>query len=378
MVPSFHPIIALMLADGVSPADCFRIPRDPSIAFSLLKTERGRLDLSYVLRKPVGEISWRRFDDQLRAIERAGAGVLTHLDQGYPAFLRDIPEAPPILFFHGDPLGLAVRGVAIVGCRRASARGVGFARSLAGEIASRGVSVTSGAALGIDAAAHRGALDGGGATVAVVGTGLDIRYPERNAGLLEEIAARGCVVSEQLMGTPALKFVFPRRNRLISGFSRAVVVVEAGERSGALITARWALEQGRDVGAVPGFPGDARSRGANGLIKNGAFPVERAEDIFEAVPLLAESAHRSPTGSRGETGGARPDAGREKGRRAVPADLPCDARSVLDAVGSGQIGADDVGRHLGFPIAVVQGLLLELELRGLVERDGAGLYSRSR
>ncbi len=126
------------------------------------------------------------------------------------------------------------------------------------------------------------------------------RTRRRNAGLLDEIARRGCVVTEQLMGTPALKFVFPRRNRLISAFSRAVVVVEAGERSGALITARWALEQGRDVGAVPGFPGDARSRGANALIKTGAFPVERVEDIFEAVPRLAGRRARGVAGRERE------------------------------------------------------------------------------
>jgi DNA processing protein len=381
VVPSFHPIIALMLADGVSPADCFRIPRDPAVAFSLLRTEKGRLELSYVLRKPVGGICWERFDDQLAAIERIRAGVVTHLDEGYPPFLRDIAEAPPILFYRGDPAGFATRGIAIVGCRRASARGAAFARALAGEIAARGVPVTSGAALGIDAAAHRGALDSGGVTVAVVGTGLDIAYPERNAGLLDEIASRGCVVSEQLMGTPALKFVFPRRNRLISAFSRAVIVVEAGERSGALITARWALEQGRDVGAVPGFPGDERSRGANALIKTGAFPVERVEDVFDAVPLLAVSARDEFSPERGGLctgafGGARSEAAGGRGPRAMPGDLPGDARAVLDAVGSSSVDADAVARHLGSSIAVVQRLLLELELRGLVERDAAGLYSR--
>jgi DNA processing protein len=373
VVPSFHPIIALMLADGVSAADCFRIPRDPAAALSLLRTEEGRLELSYVIRKPVGAIRWELFDRQLRAIEKIGAGAVTHLDDDYPAYLRDIAEAPPVLFYRGDAGAFAARGVAIVGCRRASARGAAFARSLAGELAARGVPVTSGAALGIDTAAHRGALDGRGATVAVVGTGLDVAYPERNAGLLEEIAERGCVVSEQLMGTPALKFVFPRRNRLISAMSRAVVVVEAGERSGALITARWALEQGRDVGAVPGFPGEERSRGANALIKAGAFPVERVEDIFEAVPLLAESAGRAAGPLDGGAllpvrGGCR--------RRGVPGDLPGDGRAVLDAVGACSIDADAVARHVGFSIEVVQRLLLELELRGLVERDGAGLYSR--
>jgi len=382
VVPSFHPIIALMLAEGVSPADCFRIPRDPAVAFSLLQTEKGRLKLSFVLRKPVGDIPWKLFDAQLRAIERAGAGVLTHLDEGYPPFMRDIPEAPAILFHRGDPDRLGARGVAIVGCRRASARGVAFTRALAGDVASYGIPVTSGAALGIDTAAHRGALDRGGVTVAVIGTGLDVPYPERNTVLLDEIAEKGCVVTEQLMGTPALKFVFPRRNRLISGFSRAVVVVEAGEKSGALITARWALEQGREVGAVPGFPGDARSRGANALIKTGAFPVERVEDIFEAVPLFGVSAGlEARREGRSEASGVQPSIGRALSRqggrsRVVPDDLPGDAQAVLDAVGSSPVDADALARHLDFSAAVVQQLLLELELRGLVERDRAGLYTR--
>jgi DNA processing protein len=365
-----------MLAEGVSSADCFRIPRDPEVTFSLLQTEKGRRDLSFTLRKPVGEIPWGRFEAQLRAIERGGVSVVTHLDDGYPSYLRDVPEAPAILFYRGDGVGFSVRGVAIVGSRRSSARGSAFARQLAGDVAARGIPVMSGAALGIDTAAHRGALDRARVTVAVVGTGLDVPYPERNASLLDEIASSGCVVSEQLMGTPAFKFVFPRRNRLISAFSRVVVVVEAGEKSGALITARWALEQGRDVGAVPGFPGDARSRGANGLIKSGAFAVESVEDIFEAVPLLHESAIRPRRGA-GESEYREASRGeRSRAYRGVPEDLPGDARAVLDAVGSGPVDADQLGRHLDCSAAVVQRLLLELELRGLVERDRAGLYSR--
>jgi DNA processing protein len=357
VVPSYYPVVALMLTKGAVPADCFNLPPDPARVFSLLRTSGGRRELSLVLRKPLGDVNWTLFDFQIEMIEGRGFEVVTCLDDSYPSYFRDIPQSPSILFHRGDRSRLDRRGVAVVGSRRASARGVAFTRSLAGEIAALGIPVVSGAARGIDTAAHRGALDRGGTTVAVLGTGLDVPYPPGNAQLLDEIAAEGCVVSEQLFGTPPLKHVFPQRNRLISGLSHAVVVVEAGERSGALITARWALEQGRDVGAVPGFPGDPRSRGSNRLIKTGAFAVENAADILEAVPVLGPRARPAPF---------HPQAPR--------CDLPENARAVLDALGSNPVDVDLLARHLDLAAGEVLGLLLELELRGLVERDASGAY----
>ena len=385
VVPSFYPVVALMLADGVCPADCFSLPRDTAHAFALLQTQSGRKTLSFALRKPVGDIPWTLFDEQIEAIRRFGVGVVTFFDDGYPSYLRDIPQSPPILFSRGDIGRLHNRGVAIVGSRRASARGIAFTRALAGDIAALGILVASGAAHGIDTAAHRGALDRGGTTVAVLGTGLDVPYPAENAGLLDEIARTGCVVSEQPMGTEPRKYVFPQRNRLISAFSHAVVVVEAGEKSGALITTRWALEQGRDVGAVPGFPGDPRSRGGNRLIKTGAFVVESVEDILQAVPRLgvatvvttrsgAVSGHGSPP-----RGPASPDGPPEtdpEGVDAAPPGLSDEARRVLDALGSSPVDTDSLAQHLEMSAAVIQRSLLELELRGLVERDRSSLYYR--
>ncbi len=314
----------------------------------MLQTQDGRRSLSFVLRKPVGDIPWALFDEQIEAIQRLGAGVVTFLDDGYPPYLRDIEQSPPILFSRGDISCLCNRGIAVVGSRRASARGIAFTRSLAGDIAALGIPIASGAAQGIDTAAHRGALDRGGKTVAVLGTGLDVPYPAQNAGLLDEIARTGCVVSEQLMGTPPLKYVFPQRNRLISAFSHAVVVMEAGERSGALITARWALEQGRDVGAVPGFPGDARSRGGNRLIKTGAFAVESVEDIIEAVPRLGVAT----VVSKGE-------------RAAESIDVAAvgrsdEARGVLDALGASPVDPDSLTQHLGMSAAATQRSLRDL------------------
>lgn len=362
VVPSYYPILALMSTRGAVPADCFCLPQEPERVFGLFRSRSGRMELSLLLRKPLGDVDWKLFHGQVRMIERRGFGIVTCLDPSYPAFFRDIAQSPAVLFFRGERSALDGRGVALVGSRKASARGIGFARSLAGDLAAVGVAVVSGAALGIDTAAHRGALDGGGATVAVLGTGLDVSYPPGNAKLLDEIASGGCVVSEQFFGTPPLKHVFPQRNRLISGLSHAVVVVEAAERSGALITARWALEQGRDVGAVPGFPGDPRSRGTNRLIKSGAFPVESAHDVLEAVPAIVP-----PEGGRPPTAPLRTT-------RTAACGLSADALAVLEAVGSSPVDVDSLSRHLGLEAGVVLGLLLDLELRGLVDRDASGAY----
>jgi DNA processing protein len=179
VVPSFYPVIALMLADGVCPADCFHLPRDAAEAFAMLQTPEGRRSISFVLRKPVGDIPWTRFDAQVEAIQRYGARVVTFLDAEYPPYLRDIPQSPPILFSRGDTDCLSNRGIAIVGSRRATARGVAFARALAGGIAALGIPVTSGAALGIDTAARSIAAVGRSPSWAQVST---YRTPRRTPG----------------------------------------------------------------------------------------------------------------------------------------------------------------------------------------------------
>jgi DNA processing protein len=356
---SYYPVLALTLCDGLSPSDCFKLPGEPRRAFELLLSGEGRRDLSFLIRKPVPEVPWAEFDAHLEAIERSGAGVVTCLDDDYPECFREIPRSPSILFFRGDRSLLSTRGVAIVGSRRASARGAAFTRSLAADLASIGVTVVSGAARGIDASAHRGTLDVEGRTVAVLGTGVDVPYPRENEGLIDSIADSGCVVTERLMGGLPLKHVFPMRNRLISALSRAVVVVEAAQRSGALITANWALEQGRDVGAVPGFPGDGRSRGGNALLKMGAFPVEGVDDIISAVPILNNAGLRRGKNSAG---------------KAAP-ELSENARRVLGALSASPADPDSISRYLGLSASEVLNALLELEMKGLVERERSGLYA---
>jgi len=217
-------------------------------------------------------------------VAACGARIVDVLSERYPRLLMEIPDPPPFLYLLGELKG-SETAVALVGSRRASQYGLSTATRLARELAAQGVTVVSGMARGIDTAAHWGALKGGGRSVAVLGCGLDVVYPPENAALHEALAREGAIVSEFPMGTAPLAENFPRRNRIISALSRGVVVVEAGEGSGSLITARYALEQGREVFAVPGNVTVSGSRGANGLIKEGAKLVERVEDILEELGL---------------------------------------------------------------------------------------------
>lgn len=215
----------------------------------------------------------------------AGIATLEWSHSRYPAWLRMVPDPPPVLWVRGDPRVLEQTSVAIVGSRSASQYARQVARALAAGLAEAGVVVTSGMARGVDGAAHEACLAAGGATIAVLGTGVDVAYPAEHRALAERIAARGLLMSELPPGTAPLAWHFPRRNRIISGLSRAVVVVEASQKSGSLITARMALEQGREVMAVPGSVLHGRNSGAHALIKDGAMPVESAADILDALGL---------------------------------------------------------------------------------------------
>jgi DNA processing protein len=221
------------------------------------------------------------------AAEPAGIAAMQSVDEGYPPLLRSIPDPPPVLWVRGELAALARPAVAIVGSRAATAYALEVAARLAGELAERGVVVVSGLARGADGAAHRGCLAAGGATVAVLGSGPDVIYPSEHRELAITICKDGCLVSEHGPGVPPLPDHFPLRNRLISGISLGVVVVEANEKSGSLITARYAQEQGRDVMAVPGSILGGRHRGSHALLKDGAKVVETADDILEelAAPL---------------------------------------------------------------------------------------------
>ncbi|AOT68292.1 DNA-processing protein DprA [Geosporobacter ferrireducens] len=210
-------------------------------------------------------------------------------DEGYPESLKNIYDPPFILHMRGNLFEQDIRAVAIVGARKASAYGKWAAYKLAGELAQRGIVVVSGMAYGIDTAAHKGALDAGGRTIAVLGCGVDICYPKTNYQLMEEIAAKGAVISEYALGTEPISGNFPARNRIISGLSKGVVVVEAGLKSGSLITAEMALEQGREVFAVPGNINNTMSAGSNKLIQEGAKLVASVEDILCELDIVPET-----------------------------------------------------------------------------------------
>ncbi|MEW6573041.1 MAG: DNA-processing protein DprA [Bacillota bacterium] len=286
-------------------------------------------------------------------LKRAGVGFVTLIDDDYPALLREIFDPPAALFFRGE-LRPAETAVAVVGTRRCSNYGRSVAERLGRELAEAGVAVVSGLARGIDAAAHRGTLAAGGRTVAVLGTGLDVCYPSENQRLMEEIAVKGAVVSEFPLGMHGHPWQFPVRNRIIAGLSRAVVVVEAGERSGALITADLALEQGREVMAVPGNVTSPASRGPNNLLRMGARPVTCAGDILEGIglgTLLGEI-------------------------RGTPALNDLEAE-LLEMLGREMLSQENLIQRTGMPAHKVLAGLVYLELKGLIRSLPGGLYFRS-
>ncbi|HBA71631.1 MAG: DNA protecting protein DprA [Geobacteraceae bacterium GWC2_55_20] len=228
--------------------------------------------------------AWRRFaEEECRRLETSGARLVMFTSGDYPKVLFQIPDPPPFLYVKGTlPAGDVA--VAVVGSRRATSYGLMTTTKLSGELAARGVCVVSGLARGVDTAAHKGALHAGGKTIGVLGCGIDRIYPPENRALFEEMTRKGCLISEYPLGTLPLAENFPRRNRIISGLSCGVLVIEAAENSGSLITAQYALEQGRDVFAVPGNISFASSRGCNRLIKQGAKLVDCVEDIIEELP----------------------------------------------------------------------------------------------
>jgi DNA processing protein len=285
-------------------------------------------------------------------------------ESSYPPALRHTADPPKALWLRGCRLDFSERAVAIaiVGARDASARGLAFAAQLASGLAARGVTVVSGLARGIDAAAHRGALDAGGDTVAVLGCGIDVVYPRRNADLHREILECGCVVSEFGRDAEPRRGHFPRRNRIISGLSLGVVVVEATERSGSLVTARHAAEQGREVFAVPGIPGAPRSQGPHALLKRGAKLVERVEDVLEEFPEIAATLLPPVASTRTALPG-------------VGSTIPGRASSqILEAIAEGLDTVDAIARRLTRQVPEIWSELLDLELRGEVARGPGGRF----
>jgi DNA processing protein len=279
--------------------------------------------------------------------------IVTLADETYPRALLETVDPPAVMYAHGRAQLLQHPAIAVVGSRNATAQGVSNAEQFARTLSDAGLTIVSGLALGIDAAAHRGGLAGPSATIAVLGTGIDVVYPQRNAGLAAEIARRGLLLSEFPLGTAAVAHNFPRRNRLISGLSRGCLVVEAALPSGSLITARLAADQGRDVFAIPGSIHSPLSKGCHELIKTGAKLVESANDV------LAELSGYRPSGYASTVqAAAKPEAG------------------LLALMGHDPVDLDSLCERAGLSVEHVAAELLRLELDGRVTVLPGGLYQR--
>lgn len=318
--------------------------------------------IAHALCSPVSDALRTRIDRTLAWTAHSDNYVLTLADHHYPKSLLNIPGPPPVLYAKGDVSLLTRPSIAIVGSRNATKQGTQNAEQFAQVLTAAGLTVVSGLALGIDAAAHHGALIrteaklGGGSTVAVTGTGLDLVYPARNRELAHRIADGGCLLSEYALGTPAIASNFPRRNRIISGLAMGVLVVEAAAQSGSLITARSALEQGREVFAIPGSIHSPLSKGCHTLIRQGAKLVESAQDVLEELNWdpcnLIELAPK--------------------------ASLETDPslQHLLDLAGYDPVSVDELLQRSSLSVAEVQAGLLTLELNGKLELLASGQYRR--
>lgn len=356
--------LALRRTPGLGATGLVRLVEALGSARAALTADRRSLESAGLSPETAAAVAAASDEDaapDLRWLEGEHRHILTLRDPRYPPRLRQIPQAPPLLFVAGDPGLLGDPQLAIVGSRHPTPAGRQTAQEFARHLASAGLTITSGLAMGIDAAAHEGALAAGGATIAVAGTGPDRVYPARNRALARRIAETGAVISEFPVGTPARPEHFPRRNRIISGLSLGTLVVEAARRSGSLITARLAGEQGREVFAIPGSIHNPLARGCHALIREGAKLVETAEDILmELRDIIGPLPVPEPPQA---TQGPQP-----------PEDPAYQA--LLEAMGWEPVGVDSLVQRTGLTPEAVSSMLLILELRDCVASMSGGAYLR--
>jgi DNA processing protein len=353
--PELAAWLRLTLAPGVGGQTLRKLLTEFGLPSRVLAASRAALARS-VGESLAGSIA--AADGEAAAVDAAlawagapGHSIITLADPAYPQRLLEIADPPALLYVDGRTDLLARPGLAIVGSRNATPQGVENATAFARALSEAGLTIVSGLALGIDAAAHRGALAGEGGTVAVLGAGVDVAYPPRNRALQRAIAERGALVSEFPLGAPAIAGNFPRRNRLISGLARGVLVVEAALASGSLITARLAAEQGRDVFAIPGSIHSPLAKGCHALIKDGAKLVESAADVLGELGLPAPA-------------------------RTVPQSSPEVAHELLRHLGHDPCNVDTLCRRSGLTPDIVSAMLLQLELEGRVASLPGGRYQR--
>ena len=307
--------------------------------------------------KPLAAFTQSAAEDEIAAVYKAGADLLFHGTPEYPAQLQTVEDAPPVLTVLGQAPILSKPSLGVVGARNASLTGRRIAESFSGKVGEAGYVIVSGLARGIDSAAHAASLKSG--TVAVVAGGIDVIYPRENEKLYRDIAEQGAVVAESPFGTEPIARHFPRRNRIISGLARGVLVVEAAEKSGSLITARMALEQNREVFAVPGSPMDPRAGGTNALLKDGAHMATSPADILQVLDSLRLTSLRDPAGNDWQGADDSP-----------PLSAPDDQLRdlILENLSHVPVPLDALIRAVNAPIGAILTILLELELAGRIER----------
>jgi DNA processing protein len=343
-------IIALQKLKGVGYILKRRLIEAQENLDSLFKG-KVRLSDEGVYEKIIAFKGWKDIDRDMKRVKDMGAEVVTIKDVEYPVQLRNIPDAPLVLYKKGG-LKIGSDTIAIVGSRKASSESINMAEKIAQTLSSAGITVISGLARGVDAAAHRGSLKEKGKTIGVLGCGIDICYPAENRSLFEKVGQKGCILTEYALGEQPLPHHFPRRNRIIAGLSKGVLVVEASQKSGSLITARLGLEYGREVMAVPGSIFDEGYKGANSLIKQGAKLIDGIEDIITTCfPYLTVKKDKQ-------------------------VDLDSNERYIYGIIGPTKIHVDEVIEKSGMETRNVMAILTNLELKEAIRGMPGGFYLR--
>ena len=349
----------LLSIEGITVPTWIKLNRRISLEkiSGMLLEKSGRSELSRVIGKRVGGINRQFVEKQLGVVENGMCSIIAVSDENYPTLLKEIQYPPPVLFCKGDINRYKKQKVCVVGSRSCSRRGMLTAKRMGRELSERGVVVVSGMARGIDTAAHLGALEYDGGTIAVLGCGIDIVYPPENSSLAVDISKNGCIITEFPVGTPPLKYNFPRRNRILSGISLGVVVIEADVKSGAMLTVGWAVEQGREVFAVPGPVENRGSSGPHKLIKDGAALVESAEDILCVLRPLSLFQEKEIKAEKRKLSLSKIES------------------RVLEVLELEPKHVDELALSSKLQTVSLLTVLLKLEIKGLCKSFGAGLYA---
>jgi DNA processing protein len=358
--------LALNLCPGIGPANFRRLTLDSKLTiselFHLSNSQLSELNLKQAQIEFIANPDWSSIDLALDWLsEDSSHHIVSLLDPAYPELLKDITDAPPILYGNGNIDLLQTPQIAIVGSRNCTPGGAETAQDFSRYLSLSGLTITSGMALGIDQHAHQAALDNGGKTIAVIGTGIDRIYPSRNKNLAYEIAEKGLIVSEFPLGTAPANSNFPKRNRIISGLSLAILVVEATRKSGSLITARLGTEQGREVFAIPGSIHNPQSKGCHHLIRQGAKLVDQASDIIDDIgSLLGFIAEQTEIHTGSQTDSL----------------IDSEYQALLDAMGYNPVSIDTLVNRSGLTIEQLSSMLLILELNDHIKTAPGGLFVR--